>query len=69
MCIFIISLVNETRTIALMKAGAQANQFASAIDRASNITNFTENRACKFPFFLKTQNRLVLKFLCLSQEK
>ena len=44
-------LVNETRAIALVQAGTQANQFASAIDRADNITNFTENRAGKSFFF------------------
>ena len=54
-------LVSETGTVALEQAGAQANQFTSAIDRAGNITNFTENRAGK-----ETQKRLVLKLLCLS---
>ena len=54
-------LVSETGAIALEQAGAQANQFASTIDCAGNITNFTENRAGK-----ETQKRLVLKFLCLS---
>ena len=44
-------LVNETRAIALVQAGTQANQFASAIDSAGNITNFTENRAGKNFFF------------------
>ena len=34
-----------------MQAGTQANQFASAIDSAGNITNFTENRAGKSFFF------------------
>ena len=43
-------LVNETRAIALMQAGTQANHLASAIDRAGNITNFTENHACKLFF-------------------
>ena len=28
-----------------MQVGTQANQFASTINRAGNITNFTENRA------------------------
>ena len=55
----ICRLVNETRAIALVEAGTQANQFASAIDRVSKIT-FTENRAGKSFFFLKTQKRLVL---------
>ena len=40
-------LVNETCTIALVQAGMQANQFASAINLAGNITNFTKNRAGK----------------------
>ena len=44
-------LVNETRAIALVQTGTQANQLASAIDRAGNITNFTENRASKSFFF------------------
>ena len=51
---------NEACAIALVETGTQANQFASAIDRASNITTFTENRAGKSFFFLKTQKRLVL---------
>ena len=58
--------VNETRVTELVQAGTQANQFACAIDRAGNITNFTENRAGKSFFFSETQKRLVLKFLCLS---
>ena len=44
-------LVNETRAIALVQADTQANQFPSAIDRAGNITNFTENSAGKSLFF------------------
>ena len=44
-------LVNETRAIALVQTGTQANQLASAIDRTGNITNFTENRASKSFFF------------------
>ena len=40
--------------IMLVQAGMQENQFASAIDCAGNITNFTENRTGKsFFFFLK----------------
>ena len=62
-------LVNETRAIALVQAGTQANQFPSAIDRAGNITNFTENRAGKgFFFFLKSQERLVLKYLSVNKK-
>ena len=44
-------LVNETRVIALLQAGTQANQFAGAIDCAGNIVNFTENGAGKSFFF------------------
>ena len=44
-------LVNETRVIVLMQAGMQANQFASTIDCAGKITNFTESRAGKSFFF------------------
>ena len=47
-------LVNETRAIALVQAGTQADQLASAIDRVGNIINFTKNRARKSFFFLKT---------------
>ena len=35
----------------LVQAGTQANQFASAIDCTSNITNFTENHTGKSFFF------------------
>ena len=44
-------LVNETRAIAAVQAGTQENQLTSTIDRASNITNFTENRGSKSFFF------------------
>ena len=44
-------LVSKTCAIALMQAGMQANQLASAIDRVGNITNFPENRANKSFFF------------------
>ena len=37
-------LVNETRAIALMQAGMQANQLASAIDRPGNITDFLKTQ-------------------------
>ena len=46
-----LSLVNETRTIELVQVGKQKNQLASAIDRACNITSFTENCASKRFFF------------------
>ena len=53
-------LVNEKSAIG-MQASTQANQLASAIDRAGNITNFTENGASKsFLFFLKTQKKSLL---------
>ena len=44
-------LVNETRAIALVQAGSQANQLASTIDRIESMTNFTENPASKSFFF------------------
>ena len=43
--------VNETRAIALLQAGTQANHLTKANDYAGNITNFTENRAGKSFFF------------------
>ena len=52
-------LVNETCAIALVQIGTQATQLASAINRAGNITNFTESRGSKSFFFVKTQNRRV----------
>ena len=52
-----------------LQTGMQVNQFSGVIDRAASITNFTKNWAGKsFVFFLKTQKRLVLNFLCLSQD-
>ena len=61
----ICRLVNETRAIALVEAGTQANQFASAIDRVSNIT-FTENRAGKkVSFFSRLKRDLFFNF-CVS---
>ena len=44
-------LVNETHAIALVQAGSQANQLASAIDRIGSMTNFTKNHASKSFFF------------------
>ena len=52
----IIRLVNETRTIALVQAGMQANHFARTIDCTGNITNFTENRAGK-SFFISEDSK------------
>ena len=63
-------LVNEIRAIALVQAGTQANQFASAIDRAGNITKFTENRGGKSFFFLKLKRDLSLNFfVCHTKSK
>ena len=62
---FKCSLVNETRAIALVQAGTQADQLASAIDRVGNIINFTKNRARKSFFFsqdLKETFSLILPF-------
>ena len=53
-------LVNETRAIALVQAGAQANQLTGAIDRAGNITNLPKIAQAKVSFFLKTQKRRVV---------
>ena len=47
----LVRLVNETCSIALVQAGTQVNQFASAIDCAGNIKIFTKNRASKCFFF------------------
>ena len=44
-------LFNEARAIALVQTGTQATQLTTAINRAGNITNFTENRASKSFFF------------------
>ena len=58
-------LVNQTRAIALVQAGTQADQLASAIDRVGNIINFTKNRARKSFFFsqdLKETFSLILPF-------
>ena len=55
-----IRCVNEARAIALVQAGTQANQSASATDHAGNKF-YQKSRWQKF-FFLKTQKRLVLKF-------
>ena len=44
-------IINETLVIVLVQARTQANQYASVIDHADNITNFTENCAGKSFFF------------------
>ena len=65
-----IRLVNETRMIALVQAGAQANQFASTTDCTGNVNKFYRKLLRQnFLFFLKTQRRLFLKTLCLSLKK
>ena len=54
-------LVNETRTIALVQAGTQANQLAGTIDHAGNIPKILPKIVqAKVSFFLKTQKRRVL---------
>ena len=55
--VHISRLVNETCWIVLVQAGMQANQFANAIDDASNITNFTENCTDKSFFFFSWLKR------------
>ena len=47
----IIRLVKKTRTIALVQAGMQADQFARSIDCSGNITHFTENHTGRSFFF------------------
>ena len=61
-------LVNETRAVALVQAGTQANQLASAIDRTDNITNFTENQASKFLFFSGLKRDVFFNF-CVCHKK
>ena len=54
-------LVNETCVIQLMQADMQKNRIARYINRAGNITNFTENCTSKSFLFLNTQ---ILKYSC-----
>ena len=64
-----IRLVNETRMIALVQAGTQANQFASTIDCTGNINKFYRKSLRRnFLFFLKTQRRLFLKTLSVLRK-
>ena len=65
---FKYSLVSETRAIALMQAGMQANQLASVIDCAGSITNFTENRASKSFFFSRLKRNVFFNF-CVCHKK
>ena len=61
-------VVNENCAIMLVQAGMQAKHFAAAFDRACSITNFNTNCPYKsFFFFLKTQRRLVLKFVSIRR--
>ena len=62
--VFKCSFVNETRAIAIVRAGMQANQLVRASDRAGNITNFTENGASK-SFFLSILHREVFFNFCV----
>ena len=61
-------LVNKTCAIALMQASTQANHLARSIDRAGNITNFTENHASKF-FFFSILKRDVFFNFCACHKK
>ena len=56
-------LVNE---ITLMQPGMQANQLASTINCAGNITNFTENHASKGFFFFSRLKRHMSSNFCVS---
>ena len=64
----VVRLVNETCAIVLVQSGTQANEFASVIDCANNITNFTKNHARKFLFFSRFKADLLLNF-CICHEK
>ena len=68
---FIVRLVNETRTFVLMQAGMQVNQFASVIECAGNITNFTENHAGKtfFFFFSRKLKKDLSLNVCVCHKK
>ena len=67
---WLLTLVNETRAIALVQSGTQANQFPSTTDRAGNITSFTENSSGKSFFFSSSRLKGVL-FLhfCVCHKK
>ena len=55
---FKCSLVNETSTTALVQAGTQANQLASATDHTGKHSKFHQkSHKQRFLFFLKTQRR------------
>ena len=56
-----------TGTIGLMQVGKQANQLASAIDRAGNI-NFTEHCASKSLFFFSRLKRDVFFNFCVIKK-
>ena len=63
-----IRLVNETHAIALVQAGTQTNQFASAIDCAGYITNFPENCAGKSFFFSENSKTCRLIFVSVMRK-
>ena len=56
-------LINETRVVALVQAGTQANQFASSIACAGNKTNFTKNRTGKSFFSQDSKETSYLIFV------
>ena len=64
-----LKIVNETCTIGLVQAGKQANQLASTIDCACNITSFTENSTSKSFFFFSRLKRDVIFNFCVSHKK
>ena len=66
--VFKCRLVNETRAIALVQTRMQANQLASAIDHAGNVTNFPENRASKSSFFFLRLKRDVFFNCCVCHK-
>ena len=62
-------LVNQICAIALVQAGTQVNQLASAIDCAGNITNFTKNCTSKSFFFFSRFKRDVSFNFCVCHKK
>ena len=61
-------LANETRAIVLVQAGTQANQLASAIDCASDITNFIEIVRAKVSFFQDSKETCSLIFVSVIEK-
>ena len=66
--VFKCSFVNETRAIAIVRAGMQANQLVRASDRAGNITNFTENGASKSFFCQYSTEKCSLIFASIIKK-